>query len=69
MIPCRSCKGQRVQLLEHVLTLIHFVFVFLVGAAADIIKRRRAKGSGVVGELIPTALVCDGSSYWNMYLR
>lgn len=35
------------------------------GAAADILKRRRAKGSVVVGEVTPAGLACEGSAYWN----
>ena len=55
--------------LFHYYSGVEFVILLFLGtcagAAADIIKRRRAKGSVVVGEVIPAALVCEGSSYWN----
>ena len=55
--------------LFHYYSEVEFVILLFLGtcagAAADIIKRRRAKGSVVVGEVIPAALVCEGSSYWN----
>jgi len=42
-----------------------YVTSVMSGAAANIIKHRQEKGYVVSGEVTPSALVCDGSNYWN----
>ena len=42
-----------------------YVTNIMSGAAADIIRRRKAKGYVVTGEVTPASISCDGENYWN----
>ncbi len=46
-----------------------YVSPVMSSSAAEVIRRKRAKGIVVFGETTPAALACDGAEYWNSCWR